>query len=57
MREYILTEQERKIIQIYLETGIKAEGYRVLRHRCYRLDKTKILSDLALIDKFVKTTK
>ena len=54
MREYILTKQEREVINLYLEKNIKAEGYRVLRHRCSNLDKAKVRSDLELIEKFLK---
>ena len=52
MREYILTPQERKIIQQYLETDIKLEGYRVLLHRCKSMKA--ITDDLELIKKFVE---
>ena len=34
MRTYILTEQERRMIRKFLETGDKLEGFKVLLHRC-----------------------
>ena len=53
MREYILTDLERNIINRYLETGEKLEGYRVLRHISQKLNPTTIKEDLELIQKFL----
>lgn len=52
MRQYILTELERNIIRRYLETGDKLEGFKVLLHRCRRLQTVN--ADLELIKDFVK---
>lgn len=54
MREYILTDQERKIIKRYLETGEKLEGFKVLLHRCRHMQV--ITGDLSLIEQFLKKT-
>jgi hypothetical protein len=53
MREYILTDREKAIIEKYLTTGEKLEGYRVLRHLCQRIQQTKIQEELKLIEKFL----
>jgi hypothetical protein len=52
MREYILTEQERKIIKKYLETGEKLEGFRVLLYRCRHMKKVQ--EDLNLIKQLLE---
>jgi hypothetical protein len=33
MRQHVLTPRQKKIIEIYLESGIKAEGFGVLKWR------------------------
>jgi len=33
MRQHVLTPRQKKIIEIFLETGIKAEGFGVLKWR------------------------
>jgi len=53
MREYVLTELERNIIHKNLQTGEKLEGYRVLQHRCQKLNPTTIKNDLQLITQFL----
>jgi hypothetical protein len=52
MRKYLLTEQERAIINKYLKTGEKLENFKVLLHRCRHM-KT-INEDLELIKKFLE---
>jgi hypothetical protein len=52
MRQYILTDLEKQIINKYLETGDKLEGFKVLLHRCRRLQP--ITEDLELIRQFLK---
>lgn len=52
MREYILTEQERKIIKMFLETGEKLEGFRLLLHRTRTMKQ--IREDLNLIENFLR---
>ena len=53
MRSYLLTEQERKMIRKFLETGDKLEGFKVLLYRC-RHSQTTIKTDLDLIKKFLE---
>jgi hypothetical protein len=52
MRKYILTNQERQIINRYLETGEKIEGYAMLVSRCRHMQP--IQEDLQLIEQFLK---
>lgn len=47
MREYIFTEKERKIIETYVESGIRLEGFNQLDHRM-KGAWSKLLEDLAL---------
>ena len=51
MREYILTDQEKQIIQKYLETGEKLEGFRKLLSRTRHMQTVN--SDLELIKQFL----
>jgi hypothetical protein len=51
MREYILTDQEKQIIQRYLESGEKLEGFRMLLSRCRSVESVN--ADLELIKQFV----
>ena len=55
MRNYILTEREKEIIQTYLEKGLKLEGFNMLVHRCKQLKD--IHQDLELIEKFLEKAK
>jgi hypothetical protein len=52
LREYILTEQERKIIEEYLTTGKKLEGFKMIVFRARRMQT--INKDLELIARFLK---
>ncbi len=52
MREYILTANEKAIIQRYLETGERLEGYAMLVSRCRNMGT--ISSDLELIKRFIE---
>jgi len=52
MRNYILTNREKEIIQTYLEKGLKLEGFNMLLHRCKQLET--IHEDLDLIQKFLE---
>jgi len=52
MRQYILTDLEKQVITKFLETGDKLEGFRVLLHRCKRLQT--INEDMELIKRFLK---
>jgi len=49
MREYVLTQRERKILQTFLESGIKLNGFSVLAIRLKRASK-RIVADMKLID-------
>lgn len=51
MRTYILTNSERKIINKFMETAEKLEGFKVLLHRCRHMKQIK--DDLALIQQFL----
>jgi hypothetical protein len=51
MRQYILSEQEKKVIKEYLETGKKLEGFKVVLHRARHLET--VTSDLELIKQFL----
>ncbi|MGB9841497.1 MAG: hypothetical protein ACPLKZ_02105 [Candidatus Bathyarchaeales archaeon] len=53
MREYILTDREREILQTYLENNIKLDGFSVLALRLKRANK-KLLEDVKLIEAFLK---
>jgi len=48
MREYVLTQRERKILQTFLESGIKLNGFSVLALRLKRASK-RIGADTKLI--------
>jgi len=52
MRQYIVTDLEKQIIDKFLKTGEKLEGFTVLLHRCKRLQT--INTDLELIRQFLK---
>jgi hypothetical protein len=54
MRQYILTDNERKIIQKHLEIGERPEGFRMLLSRCRHMQP--INKDLQLIEQFLKKT-
>lgn len=53
MRTYILSENERKIIKTYLETGLNLNGFNVLRLRIKR-SLPQLEEDLKLIKKFIE---
>jgi hypothetical protein len=48
VREYVLTEKERKILEVFLEGGVKLDGFSVLVIRLKRANK-KLTKDLGLI--------
>ncbi len=52
MREYILTDQERKVATQYLEFDRKLEGFTTLLFRCR--NKNRIDQDLELIKRLLK---
>ena len=51
MREHIITPTERTIIQTYLETGQRLEGYFMLLNRLRNLQPVK--DDTQLIQQFL----
>lgn len=53
MREYVLTERERKILEAFLERGVKLDGFSVLAIRLKRANK-KLTKDLELIKAALK---
>ena len=50
MHKAILSKNERKIIQHYLDTGEKLSGFRVLKHRIIKNEST-INTDFDLLTK------
>ena len=53
MRQYILSPQEKEVIQEYLATGKKLEGFKVILHRAKNIDAQTVNNDLELIKKFL----
>ena len=49
MREYILTQRERKIVETFIESGIKLNGFSVLSIRLKRANE-RLTEDLKLIN-------
>jgi len=58
MHNQLLSDNERKIITRYLETGEKLEGFRTLLSRTKKgiAEESAILKDLKLIETFVAKT-
>lgn len=50
MREYILTERERNILKAFLESGLKLEGFTLLRIRMGEA-YGRLKDDLSLVEK------
>jgi len=53
VRSYVLTDRERKIIQVYLDQGLKLDGYRELKHIVAQLDLSFLDDDMQLIRRFL----
>jgi len=53
VREYVLTERERKILEVFLEEGVKLDGFSVVVIRLKRANK-KLTKDLELIKAALK---
>ena len=53
MREYILTETERKILEAHTEKGIKLQDFRFLIHRIKK-NHRQLESDLKLMEAALK---
>jgi len=49
VREYILTEREKKILKTFVEKGVKLDGFSVLTIRLKRANR-KLTDDLELIN-------
>lgn len=56
MREYILTKRERGILKAFLESGLKLEGFTLLR---MRMEKAygRLKDDLLLVEKALEKLK
>jgi hypothetical protein len=54
MRDYILTPIERKIIEEYLESGKKLEGFKVILFRARKQNPQQISTDVELIKQLLK---
>ena len=48
MREYVLTSRERRILEAFIESGMKLNGFSVLAIRLKRAKK-RIMADTELI--------
>jgi len=48
VREYVLTQRERKILEDFIESGIKLNGFSVLVIRLKRANK-RLMTDMKLI--------
>lgn len=53
MRQRILTERERRILEAYVGEGIKLDGFSVLRLRSQRFE-TKLKEELDLIETAIR---
>jgi len=56
MRTVILTENDREIINAYLQKKLKLEGFRLLKHRANKSIQA-LEKDLELLKRFVRETK
>lgn len=57
MRNRILTPKDRKIITVYLDSGLKLEGFHVFVNRLKKADLNVLKEDLLLIEKFRESIK
>jgi hypothetical protein len=53
MRAYLLSVRERKILQTYVEEGVKLDGFSVLAIRLRRAEKN-MTEDFELIEKALR---
>jgi hypothetical protein len=56
MREYILTSRERKILETFVEEGIKLDGFSVLAIRLKRAER-RLMEDTGLVKETLKKLK
>ena len=54
MRNYIITELEKRIIKAYLERGEKLEGFRKLKQRAKALNLKELKEQINLIEQFLE---
>ena len=56
MKTSLLTDNERKLIKRYLESGERLEGFKVLLHRVRKEPVTRdaVLGDLSLIEQLIR---
>ena len=54
MRNYLITELEKRIIKAFLERGEKLEGFRKLKQRAKALDLKELKEQINLIEKFLE---
>lgn len=54
MRDYILTPAERKIIEEYLESGKKLEGFKVILFRARKQNPQQITKDVELLKQLLE---
>ena len=54
VRRDILTETEQKIMQTYLTSGVKLDGYRMLKSRIKKVDIQDWVEQLQLVEQFKK---
>ena len=52
MRSYVLTDRERAIINEYIETGKRLDGFRQLKSVLHSLDLQQVETDMKLIKTF-----
>jgi len=57
MRNYLITELEKRIIKAFLERGEKLEGFRKLKQRAKALDLKELKEQINLIEKFLEKIK
>ena len=53
MRNYILTEREREIVEAYLKRDLKLDGFQVLAGRIRRNAK-KLMNDVELLKRIMR---
>jgi len=54
MRNYLITELEKRIIEAFLERGEKLEGFRKLKQRAKALNLDEVKKQVYLIEQFIR---
>ena len=57
MRNYLITELEKRIIRAFLERGEKLKDFRKLKQRAKALDLKELKEQISLIEKFLEKIK